>query len=255
MYGLMLAISMLIGYGFVRRQMIKRFALSEHVVDLFLLLLILGSLMGARLFALIFEMKVPFSRILGCLVRFQPSGVTFYGGFLMALPILIGFILRYHINFLELADILTLPTAFGLGLTRVGCFLAGCCWGRPADVPWAVTFTHPESLAGLKNLPLHPVQLYHSSVNFLIFGILCIITFSRRSSSRGVVFALFLLLYSTGRFFTEYFRGDHYRGFVVGGLSTGQFISLWIFAAGLLCLCVIRRRSRATSRGSPVVDA
>jgi len=243
MYGLMLTISMLTGYVFIRHQMIRRFPLAEYVVDIFLLLMIAGTLMGARIFALIFEMRVPLSRIPAYLIRPQSTGVTFYGGFLVALLILIVFIRHYRLDFWELSDILALPTAFGLGLTRVGCFFAGCCWGRPTDLPWAVTFTHPEALTGIKHLPLHPVQLYHSAANFMIFGALYLVCFRWRSRPRGVVFVLFLILYAVGRFFTEYFRGDDYRGFVFGTLSIGQFVSLWVFAAGIIGIAAIHRRN------------
>ena len=241
MYGLMLAISILAGYLFIKHQMLRRFALAEHVVGIFILLMIVGSLIGARLFALIFEMNVPLAQIPGYLIRPQPAGVTFFGGFLLALLIFTCFVWYYRINFWEMGDILVVPTAFGLGLTRVGCFLAGCCWGHPTDLPWAVYFTHPEAITPLKFIPCHPAQLYHSATNFAIFGLLLIVYYRWRSRPRGLIFVLFLTLYAVGRFVTEFFRGDAYRGFVWDGISSAQFISLFVFSAGLVGIMTLLR--------------
>lgn len=238
MYGLMLTISILIGHFFARRQMVRKLALAEHRVDLVILMIAMSALLGARLFALVFEMNVPFSRIPALLFRPQASGVTFYGGFLAALAALSFLIHLYRIDFWEVADILSVPTAFGLGLTRIGCFLAGCCWGIPTRLPWAATFTDPEALTPMKHVPLHPVQLYHSVANFAVFGVIGIAYFKWPSRPRGMVFLLFITFYGMGRFFTEFFRGDAYRGIWWGGISTGQLISVGLFLFGLFGICL-----------------
>ena len=244
MYGLMLTLSMGCGYLFARRQMVRRFALAEHWIDLMILMIAMGALMGARLFALAFEMKLPLSQIPAYLFRPQASGVTFYGGFITALVVLVIFIRLYRLNFWETADILSIPTVFGLGVTRIGCFLAGCCWGTPTQLPWAVMFTHPEALTPIKHVPLHPVQLYHSAANFVVFGVICMAYFKWPSRPRGIVFLLFITLYGVGRFFTEFFRGDAYRGILWGGISIGQLISVGLFLFGLAGICAIVKRNQ-----------
>jgi phosphatidylglycerol:prolipoprotein diacylglycerol transferase len=125
--------------------------------------------------------------------------------------------------------------------------MAGCCWGKPADLPWSVVFSNPEAITPHKHIPLHPVQLYHSFSNLLIFLIMFTVFTKYRNRPRGFLFTLFLLLYPVGRFITEAFRGDAARGFLFDTFSTSQFISLLVFTAGLIKLADILRSSRRPS--------
>jgi phosphatidylglycerol:prolipoprotein diacylglycerol transferase len=242
LYGLMLALSMVSGYLFARRQMIRRLRLAQTTVDAFALALILGSLLGARIFSLVVERSVALREIPSYLFRFQSTGVTFYGGFIVALLVITLFVWKCDLSFWALADILTVPLIFGLALTRIGCFMAGCCWGRPTDMPWAVTFSNPESLTPLKHIPLHPTQLYHSSANFAIFLALLVVYYRYKCRSEGLVFTLFLILYPLGRFFTEFFRGMEGRRLVFDVFSTSQCISIVVFGLGMAKLWLLTRR-------------
>jgi phosphatidylglycerol:prolipoprotein diacylglycerol transferase len=244
-YGLMLGISFLCGYGFARRQLIRRYQIPAGPVDLFLSCLILGGFFGSRLFSILFEMSVPLEKVPSYLFGYQSSSVTFFGGFLVDVLVLMIFIRKYRMNFWDMADTLCLPVAFGLALTRIGCFMAGCCWGKPGGGPWAVVFSHPEAITPDKHIPLHPVQLYHSLSNLLIFIILFTLFIKFRTRPRGFLFTLFMLLYPLGRFITEYFRGDAARGFLFDTFSTSQFISILVFTGGLIKLADILRSARA----------
>jgi len=248
----MLGIAFLCGYRVARRLLIRRLHLPAGPVDLFISLLILGGFFGSKLFTLLFEMSVPVDEIPSYLFGFRAAGVTFFGGFIIDLLVTLIFIWKYKINFWELTDILVLPVAFGLGLTRIGCFLAGCCWGKPADIPWGVVVSNPEAITPLKHISLHPAQLYHSLANFLIFFILLIIYIKYKNRPRGFIFTLFLLLYSSGRFITEFFRGDMARGYVFDILSTSQFISLIAFILAMLKLAsMISRREFSRMKRIP----
>lgn len=119
---------------------------------------------------------------------------------------------------------LALAQAFG----RVGCFLAGCCYGIPTTSPVGVTFTSEFSLAPT-GVSLVPTQLFSSAGNLLIF--LTLLYIGRNAKKIGTVFASYLILYSVGRFVIELYRGDIERGFI-NGLSTSQFISIFVFIAG-----------------------
>ena len=128
---------------------------------------------------------------------------------------------------------------------RLGCLLAGCCFGRPTDVAWAVTFTDP--IANLNvgtplNIPLHPTQVYESAAGLII--LLLLLGLERRGRPfQGRTFWLFVLFYAISRFIIEFYRGDD-RGMPLGGLSTSQLISLVLFPLSLFMLWYLSRPSR-----------
>jgi phosphatidylglycerol:prolipoprotein diacylglycerol transferase len=120
---------------------------------------------------------------------------------------------------------------------RIGCFMAGCCYGKETQVPWAVTFTNPLSLAPL-HIPLHPTQIYHSLAGFFTFILLLVC--GRRLSGSGQLFGLFLAAYGALRFVIEFYRGD-FRGHLAM-FSITQWMALAALAAGALII-LLRRRS------------
>ena len=134
--------------------------------------------------------------------------------------------------------------ALAQGFGRLGCFLAGCCYGRVTESSFAIVFK--DSAYAPNNVPLLPTQLMSSGLNFLHFFLL--IWLSRKSLHDGQVGAAYLICYSIGRFVMEFFRGDLIRG-SVGSLSTSQFISLFMAAAGLL-LMAVSRKAPQEKRGS-----
>jgi phosphatidylglycerol:prolipoprotein diacylglycerol transferase len=121
--------------------------------------------------------------------------------------------------------------------------MAGADYGRPPDVPGAVTFIDPDAarIGGAPlGIPLHPVQLYESIVCLVLFGVL--VRLSRRKRFEGEVILAYTLLYAIARFVLESFRGDADRGFVFGGLlSTSQFIAA-ILGPAAMALWLVRRR-------------
>lgn len=134
--------------------------------------------------------------------------------------------------------------ALGHVVGRFGCLLAGCCYGRPTDVSWAITFTNPIANANVGtplNLPLHPTQLYDAGAELLILAIL-LLTERRGKAFAGRTFWLYIGLYAISRFIIEFFRGDLQRGVVFGEISTSQFVSLLLVPISLLMLWVLRKR-------------
>jgi len=138
--------------------------------------------------------------------------------------------------------VLAPAVALGQSIGRLGCFSAGCDYGKPTQVWWGVVFTSPfaHDVAGVPlGIRLHPTQLYESFATFLIFGIL-LWQFPRRRREGGV-FLIYVGLYALARFFLEYLRGDADRGFVFHHLlSTSQFIALLVLA-GVATLGIWRR--------------
>jgi phosphatidylglycerol:prolipoprotein diacylglycerol transferase len=140
-------------------------------------------------------------------------------------------------------DIMAITTLIVHGMGRIGCFLAGCCYGTPYNGFLSVVFTDPLCQARPLNTPLHPTQLY--SV-FLIFGIMVVLwIIKERKSFAGQLFILYLILYSFGRIWIEIFRGDLSRGYVVDQLiSNSQFISLMVFLVSIYFYFKLKNNSK-----------
>jgi phosphatidylglycerol---prolipoprotein diacylglyceryl transferase len=142
------------------------------------------------------------------------------------------------ISFWKFADVVAPSVALGTAVTRLGCFSAGCDYGKPTAEPWGVIFTSAVAHAATGvplGVRLHPAQLYESATTLAIFGVL--LWWFPRRKHEGDIFLGYLGLYAVGRFLLEFLRGDEDRGFVFHHLlSTSQFIALLVLAgiAGVL---------------------
>ena len=171
---------------------------------------------------------------------FWKGGLVFYGGLLASVIFAWYYINKHQLPLWKLADVLAPSLALGQAIGRWGCFFAGCCYGIRTDVPWAITFSDPKSLAPL-DVALHPTQIYLSLNSLIIFGILLFLR--KHKSFDGQVFWAYGILYSIGRFIIEYFRGDD-RGFAVQNfLSTSQFIGIFILLFSITMWMRLRSRN------------
>jgi phosphatidylglycerol:prolipoprotein diacylglycerol transferase len=157
---------------------------------------------------------------------------------------------RQNLPILATCDIFAPGIALGQAIGRLGCLSAGCCWGIPTHVPWAITFRNPQAgeLTGVPlGIPLHPTQLYESVADALIF--LFLYFQIARAHTSGTILGWYLTLYSAARFAIEFFR-FHEQG-LHAGLSYTQWISLATFAAGvsLLSAPIFRSQQAAASTG------
>ncbi|MBM4306741.1 MAG: prolipoprotein diacylglyceryl transferase, partial [Deltaproteobacteria bacterium] len=138
-------------------------------------------------------------------------------------------------------DISAISIALGLFFGRIGCFFAGCCYGKETSLPWGITFTDPNSLARL-NINLHPTQVYEAIASLALF--LFLDWKRKKKTFEGQVFWLFLLLYSVIRFLIEFWRDDP-RGFLFGEIfSTSQGIGIFLAIASLFMLFYLKREQR-----------
>ncbi len=174
-----------------------------------------------------------------------PNGFVVYGGIIGG--IIGGYVYcrRHKLEFLKYVDLVLPAVALAQGFGRLGCFLAGCCYGRETAGAFAVVFQ--ESAYAPNGVPLLPTQLMSSALNFLHFFFL--MWLSGRSRRDGEVGGMYLLLYSTGRFIMEFFRGDLIRG-TVGALTTSQFISLFTAVFGVVLIIAARRAARGTGQSN-----
>jgi phosphatidylglycerol---prolipoprotein diacylglyceryl transferase len=243
-YGILLVLGMLAGLWVVTRQARKAGLASETITDMAVYAIIAG-LIGAKVLLLIVEWPY-YSRNPRELLSLFQSGGVFYGGLLGAIPVAFWYARRHQLDGWKTADVLAPGVAVGQAVGRIGCFMAGCCYGKPTDVPWAVTFTDlyaNRNVGTPLDTPLHPTQLYESLACFLIFGFLLWMT--PRKRFHGQVVLAYVFLYAVARFVIEIWRGDAVRGFVFGGrLSTSQLIALLMALAAALVLPYLVRRKR-----------
>lgn len=251
-YGVFLALAFLAAI-FVTVKLAARDGLpKEKIYDLCLWLL-LSSLIGSKLLMLFTEPEYRQSPQLLFSLDFLRSGGVFYGGLLGA--IIAGYILmrRSKLPWWKTADACAPGIALGNVFGRLGCFFAGCCWGKPTTLPWGVRFP-PEGheITGVPTgVPLHPTQLYESFAMLLVFFFL--LWLHKRKKFSGQVILAYAIIYATVRFLIEFVRDDP-RGNILGlttltGLSTSQLIGI-VVGLGALILFVTRWR-RANERSVP----
>jgi phosphatidylglycerol:prolipoprotein diacylglycerol transferase len=165
-------------------------------------------------------------------LKFWQGGLAYYGGFLFAVPVGLYYAKRKQLGILRIADVCSPVVAFGLFFGRLGCFLNGCCYGRPTDLPWGVDF---PTVAG--HVHVHPTQLYESIGCLALFALLLFVA-KPMKRRHGDVFAWLLLGYGALRFLLEFLRDDE-RG-ALAGLSTSQWIGIPLIAWGVFWLFVRR---------------
>jgi phosphatidylglycerol---prolipoprotein diacylglyceryl transferase len=256
-YGVLLALAFLFAL-LVASRMGERAGLPrDKIYDLGLWMLI-ASLVGSKILMLFTEpvYRSSLSNLLS--FDFLRSGGVFYGGFIAA--VLTGFLLvrKFGLPWWNTADAFAPGVAIGQTIGRLGCFAAGCCWGKPTTCPWGVQFTERgNEVTGVPaGIDLHPTQLYEAGATLLIF--LLLLFLSRRKRFNGQLILTYGLLYGMVRFVVEIFRDDP-RGDVAGltsltGLSTSQMVSLIVFAVSLLLFTLLYRRSN-TDKDRNVVTA
>ena len=179
------------------------------------------------------------------------AGGVFYGGFLAGLFFTIWYVRVQKIPFWRLTDVLAPGVALGQSVGRLGCFSAGCDYGKATTLPWGVVFTSTfaHDVTGVPlGVRLHPAQIYESLTTLAIFGVL-LWWFPRRRRD-GDVFLGYLGMYAVARFFLEFLRGDEDRGFVFHHLlSTSQFIAL-VALGGIALVFIWRRAHRGEVLGA-----
>ncbi len=237
-YGFFIAVGFLIGLGLAIRQAKKEGVPSNSILDLGFYIL-LAAIIGSRLFFVLINfshyMKKPLD-----IFKIWEGGLVFYGGVLLAVPTVLWYVRKNNLGIWNTADIFAPSIAIGHAFGRLGCFAAGCCYGKIAEsLPWSIIFTDPECLAPT-NIPLHPTQLYESSGEFINF--LLLLAVRKNKAFNGQLFMTYLLLYSVLRFIVEFFRGDVGRGFVFYNLSVSQGISILMFLIGVIGLILLKRR-------------
>jgi len=255
-YGVLLAVAFLAGLWVASRQAKRGGLDAGRVTDMAVWVLIAG-LVGAKLmlFALDWRFYVAHPREMLSLLQ---SGGVFYGGLVAGLLVAWWYARRFQLPPWRTADALAPGVILGQAIGRLGCFSAGCCWGKATSVPWAVTFRDAYAARAVGtplDTPLHPSQLYESAAAFLIFAFL--LWLASRKRFHGQVVLAYVALYSTVRFALEFWRGDPDRGTWLGGaLSTSQIVALVLLLAVAVLFPRVRRQQAKSGRpGTPAPAA
>ncbi len=192
--------------------------------------------------------------------KFWAGGLTYYGGFLGASAAAWFLLKRDRFPFWKAADMAGFAVPLGLCFGRMGCLMAGCCFGATCDLPWAMSFpggspaseeqvkAHLLSDVRLYSLPVHPTQVYEAAASLAIAAV-CLLWVHPRKRYDGQVFVAFLALYAVARFLLEYLRRDDRGGML--GLSTSQLIGIAMLVAAAALHAALSRRTRGTAGATP----
>lgn len=241
-YGFMLALSFFTGIWLAGRRAENRGVNRDILYDLSMILIICAVAGSRGLYILMHRDN--YQSIIDIVALWQ-GGAVYYGGLVLAILGAFIYIRRKDISFFLIADICAPSIALGIFITRIGCFLSGCCFGRPTSSVLGVVFP-PRSPAGytFPDISVHPTQLYSSFYGLVIFIIL--ISIDKTHSFNGRTFAFLSILYGIARFIVDFFR--YYQGSaLMGGLTFNQILSLLLVAIGFIILVVQKKRQTERS--------
>lgn len=255
-YGPVIAVGFLVGISLASRLARNgESGLDQERVSNLGVVLLLSAIVGAKAFMFIDE----WSYYSANPARFFSlsalrSGGVFYGGLLAAIGVAYYYTRRHRLPWLATADVLAPGLAVGHAIGRLGCFAAGCCWGRETEVAWAVTFSNPiaHSVTGVPlHLALHPTQLYEAAGTAII-GVFLLWQYGRPHAA-GTILGSYLVFYSLFRFGVEFFRDEGARTLVIGGaVSTTQCVAIGLAIAGVWLLRTAPQRSRPLAASPPI---
>jgi len=237
-YGLFVAL------GFLTAMQISKINAKPHgisaeiITDIFFVIL-LSALVGARLLYVIINFNSYRDNLLS-VFQIWNGGLVFFGGFIAAVAACAVYVKKKNLNIFKTADIIAPGIALGHAVGRIGCLFAGCCYGKVCDLPIAIKFTNFDSLAPL-NVFLHPTQVYSMISNLIIF--FSLLWLQKRKKFDGMVFLIYIILYSLFRSIIEFFRGDFRGDFIFDFISMSQGIG---FMVSLIAFVILIKLSRPT---------
>ena len=180
-YGLFVAAGVIVGILTTLRIGKAQGISSQQVMDMGFIMIFSG-IIGSRLAYVLVNFSYYTAHPVD-IFKLWHGGLIFFGGLIAVILAMIWYVRVHGFNIWEIGDLWSPAAAIGQSLGRIGCFMAGCCYGKPTDMIWGVTFTDPKSLAPL-NIPLHPAQLYSFLSGLIIFVILMILIAKKSSKAR-----------------------------------------------------------------------
>ncbi len=241
-YGLMIGLGFLAAV-FTGCYLAKRRGLSDSDFTNIAILVLLIGFAGGKLLHIIVEFRAFLTDPMSVI---GSEGFVVYGGIITGIATIFVYCKVKKLEFLKYIDLFATVVPVNQALGRIGCLLAGCCYGLPTKSRFSLVF--PEGCIAPANIRLIPTQPIMAAGNFIIFVTLTVM-YLKCEYIPGVATSLYLMMYSAGRFVIEFFRDDE-RG-AVGALTTSQFIALFTFAAGAALLVFVlraRKKNKAVLR-------
>ncbi len=237
-YGFFIAVGLLSAI-WVSQKIGKPQQVRPQIISDIYFIILLSGIVGGRLLYVMINFK-SYSTSLIDIFKIWNGGLVFFGGFITAVIAAAVYLKYKKIEIWKTADIIAPGVALAHAFGRIGCFFAGCCYGKECDLPIAVKFTHPQSLAPL-DVYLHPTQLYSVGSNLTLF---CILLFlMKRKKFDGMVFLSYIMLYALFRSIIEFFRGDFRGDFIFDFISMSQGIGFVVFIVAFILLNQLSRSS------------
>lgn len=247
-YGLMIAVGVVAALVMGERRAVHRGMNGDVLYPMTLLAVVIGFALGSKGLFCILNWR-EFIAAPGEML--MHGGFVAYGGIIVGALTVLIFCKVKRLSFVAYADLMLPSVAIAQAFGRIGCFFAGCCYGKPTDAWWGVTF--PDTcMYAPRGIPLIPTQLISSLGMFLITGILLL--YAARPHKPGQVSALYMMLYSVARFGVEYLRGDD-RGAFIGPFSPSQFVSFFILAGGIAIYVVAMKRATVSVGDDSLTDS
>lgn len=244
-YFLFLSIGFIVA-TFIALKRTSRYSIDPvSVVDLSLVSFFSG-IIGARVFHIIFERPKYFIEHPLSMFSIWRGGFVWYGGLLFGVVFCIIYIRKKGLPLSRIADLLSIPLSIGLGIGRIGCHFAGCCYGKVTDSWFSVKYhvidnIKPQILsfeADRAGVPNIPTQLIETSSSLFIALILYLL--ERRKIQSGMLMPIYVILYAIARFIIEFYRDD-FRGNLFPFLSTSQTISIFAVVIAIVILIQIKK--------------
>ena len=243
-YGFLIALGFGIGLFLASREA-RRVGLNVQAIGDLAFYILLGAIIGARLYFILTNLDY-FTQHPLDMFKIWEGGLTFFGGFIAAVILCVWMIRKNCLPLWKTLDVFAPSLALGVFFGRLGCFAAGCCYGKECGLPWAVIFTHPLTLART-GVHLHLTQLY-SALGAIITFIL-LYSFRKHKTFEGQLSLLWVMCYSCERLITEQFRGDIRGGMLTENIELSFVIAAVLIVVSLVLFPILRKKNRI----SPII--
>lgn len=220
-YGAMIMLGVVAVYLFMVPR-VRQYRISKDELSNLIFITFISAFVGGKVF---YYLQEPATYLAEPSRMFENlgSGFVFYGSLIFAIPTIIYTLRKKQVPIRSFLDILAFVGPIVHSFGRMGCLLAGCCYGKECSNALGITFTNTLSKSPL-NIPLYPTQIFDIIVNLLILVMLFYM--DKRKAFEGQLFLVYIVMYAVGRSIVELFRGDSERGFVLGFLSHSQLIAI-----------------------------